>query len=240
MSRSVGFGHSAHLVSVLTPSCWGFCDAAPPPASLPILAHPQLSVFPLLLTILHAFLGRIIRACSSPVISVCIASEHSPHLPLPAPHALSFPRVLLCTCMPKAELSTLLLKNVLSPSDMFANLEISVSPSHYSCTGQIPPISPPQPLLQPALATPQQNWVGSHTSPICPPLCLSPQWAPRIYTCFMLLSLFPAETPRSPLLCGSPVTWLHRPCFSLVSLSPLSPADHVLSARASQALVLTC
>lgn len=146
--------------------------------------------------------------------SLCVS-----HLSIPPtrPRALSVPRVLLCTCMSKAELSTFLLKNVLFPRDMFASLEISTSPSHYSCTAQIPPLSPFQ-LLQPP--TPQQNWVGPHASPICPPLCLSPQWAPRIYACFTLLPVFPAETPRSPLLCGSPVTWLHGPCFSLVSLSP--------------------
>ena len=92
LSRSVAFGHSVHLVSVLMLSCWGFCDAAPPPASLPILANPQLSVFPLLLTVLHAFLGRIIRACSSPVISVCITSEHSPHPP-PRPECPQGPPV---------------------------------------------------------------------------------------------------------------------------------------------------
>lgn len=51
----------------------------------------SLSVFPLLLTVLHAFLGCIIRVCSSLVISVCITSEHSP--PPPSPECPQIPPV---------------------------------------------------------------------------------------------------------------------------------------------------
>lgn len=136
----------------------------------------SLSVFPLLLTILHAFLGCIIRVCSSLVISVCITSEHSPHSP-PEPRVSPNP-----ACQPTSA----------------------------------PPPACPSPLqgLPTSPPTAQQNWVGSHASPICPPLCLSPQWPlTSIPASHCFQTVFPAETPRSLLLGGYPITWLHRPCF---------------------------